>query len=100
MYSASRAVNPCCVMSDDPPPDYRVGYQKPPLHGRFRKGQSGNPEGGRRHRRRDLRLAALLEAALDARMAARPGRRLTRHQAIIIGLVDKSAAGDLGAIWC
>ena len=31
-------------MSDDPP-DYPVGYTKPPLRSlRFRKGQSGNPE--------------------------------------------------------
>jgi hypothetical protein len=25
--------------------DYRIGYKKPPLHTRFRKGQSGNPRG-------------------------------------------------------
>jgi len=57
MYIARRVFNPCCVMNDDPP-DYPVGYKKPPLHSRFRKGQSGNPEGGRLHRRRDFRLAA------------------------------------------
>ena len=97
IYIAGRTVNPCCVMSDAPP-DYPVGYKKPPLHSRFRKGQSGNPEGGRLHRRRAVRLAALLEEALDARVAARPGRRLTRRQAIVVGLVEKSAAGDLNAI--
>jgi hypothetical protein len=97
MYIAGRAVNPCRVMSDDPP-DYRVGYKKPPLHSRFQKGQSGNPEGGRLHRRRAVRLAALLEEALDARVAARSRRPLTRRQAIVAGLVEKSAAGDLNAI--
>jgi len=32
-------------MSDDEKTDYKVGYKKPPLHTRFRKGQSGNPRG-------------------------------------------------------
>jgi hypothetical protein len=33
-----------------PPQDaYEVGYRKPPVHTRFRKGQSGNPTGGRRN---------------------------------------------------
>ena len=38
-------------MSDNrnPPHDgYAVGYRKPPLHTRFRKGRSGNPTGARR----------------------------------------------------
>src|SRR4051812_42126501 len=30
--------------------EYDVGYGKPPLHSRFKKGQSGNPTGGRRHK--------------------------------------------------
>jgi hypothetical protein len=68
------------------------------MHSRFQKGQSGNPEGGRLHRRHDGPLAALLEAALDARMAARSRRPRTRRQAIVVGLVEKSTAGDLGAV--
>ena len=31
--------------SDDDARDYKVGYKKPPLHTRFKKGQSGNPRG-------------------------------------------------------
>jgi hypothetical protein len=61
-------------------------------------GQLGNPEGGRLHRRHDLRLVGLLEAALDASMAARSRRPRTRRQAIVVGLVEKSTAGDLGAV--
>ena len=34
-------------------PDYEVGYRRPPVHTRFRKGQSGNP-GGRRPRERSI----------------------------------------------
>src|SRR5260370_11739965 len=77
-----------------PPPYYGVGYKKPPLHSRLKKGKSGTPEGARRHRRHDQRLAALLEDALDGRMA-RPRRPVTRREAIVAGLVEKAAAGDL-----
>ncbi len=84
------------------PPDYAVGYKKPPLHSRFKKGQSGNPEGGRRHRDcRKKRLPALLEEALDRRPATTRGRirrAATRREAIVVALVEKSAAGDLRAV--
>jgi hypothetical protein len=78
-------------------PDYPVGYGKPPLHSRFRKGTSGNPEGGRRHR---TRLASVLQEALDQPTAGgrrRARRPSTRREAIVAGLVEKSAAGDLPA---
>lgn len=29
--------------------DHKVGKGSPPRHSRFKKGQSGNPEGGRKH---------------------------------------------------
>src|SRR5437016_4753787 len=96
MYRAADNVNPAPAMIEHPP-DYRVGYRKPPLHTRFKKGQSGNPLGGRLHRRRETRLAALLEAALDTRMA-RSRRPVTRREAIVTALVEKSAAGDLRAV--
>ena len=31
--------------SDDDPADDEIGYGKPPVHSRFKKGQSGNPSG-------------------------------------------------------
>jgi hypothetical protein len=81
------------------PPNYPVGYGKPPLHSRFRKGTSGNPEGSRRHRKR---LATVLQEALDQPIAGpgakrRARRPTTRREAIVAGLVEKSAAGDLPA---
>ena len=45
-----------------PTPDYAVGYGKPPLHTRFRKGRSGNPRG---RPKRATDLASLLSRALD-----------------------------------
>ena len=45
------------------PSGYEVGYGKPPLQTRFRKGQSGNPGGRRRgSRRRRARDLILIEA--------------------------------------
>lgn len=45
------------------PRDYAIGYGKPPVHSRFRKGRSGNPKGrpkGRANLKTDL-LAELTE---------------------------------------
>jgi hypothetical protein len=74
--------------------EYAVGYGKPPLHTRFRKGRSGNPA-GRPRRRTDL--ASLLTKALD-RPSVSEGRNAgTQREAIVAALVEKSAAGDLRA---
>jgi hypothetical protein len=78
---------------------YAVGYGKPPLHTRFRKGQSGNPRGRPRRsgQRSGADLGSLLSRALD-RPASPAGRRaVTQREAIIAALVEKSAGGDLRA---
>jgi len=75
--------------------DYKVGPGKPPLHTRFKKGQSGNPRG--RHAKN---LPALLVEALNQPVAiTENGRRrqITKREAVIAQLVDKSAAADLRA---
>jgi Family of unknown function (DUF5681) len=74
---------------------YKVGPGKPPLHSRFKKGQSGNPRG-----RRAKNLPALLVEALNQPVAVTEnGRRrlVTKREAVIAQLVDKSAAADLRA---
>ena len=75
-------------------PSYAVGYGKPPLHTRFRKGQSGNPAG---RPRRCTDLASLLARALDRPAASEGRNRGTQREAIIAALVEKSALGDLRA---
>jgi hypothetical protein len=75
--------------------EYKVGRGRPPLHTRFKKGQSGNPRGPRR---KDL--PALLVAALDEPVVVTTGgesRRITKREAVIAQLVDKSAGADLCA---
>jgi Family of unknown function (DUF5681) len=77
--------------------DYEVGYGKPPVHTRFQKGQSGNPKGRPRGRKN---LSSLLNDALNGWViVVENGRRkkITKREAIITQLVNKSAAADLKA---
>ena len=71
--------------------EYRVGRGRPPLHTRFQKGRSGNPAGPRR---KDL--PGLLLAALNEEVTVK-GRRITKREAIVAGLVDQAAEVDIGA---
>ena len=75
--------------------EYRVGRGKPPLHTRFKKGQSGNLRGPR-----PKNLPALLVAALDQPVMVTANgerRRITKREAVVAQLVDKSAGADLRA---
>src|SRR5467141_1026687 len=74
---------------------YKVGPGRPPLHTRFQKGQSGNPGG-----RSAKSLPALLADARNERtFVTIDGRRrkITKREAIVTQMVDKSASADLRA---
>ena len=76
-------------------PDYEVGYRKPPVDSRFKKGQSGNPRGPR-----GKNLAALLVAALNEPVYVTTDgkrRKITKREAIVAQLVNQSAGADLRA---
>ena len=85
-------------MSTDNKRDYEVGYGKPPRHTRFTKGQSGNPRGrppGAKN------LKTLLSEALNEPVIVTENgghRKITKRQAIITQLVNRSATADLRAI--
>jgi hypothetical protein len=75
--------------------DYPVGRGKPPMHTRFKKGQSGNPRGPR-----SKNLPAPLIEALDEPLTATidgERRQITKREAVVTQLVNKSAAADLPA---
>src|SRR5271155_6281298 len=77
--------------------DYEVGYGKPPLHTRFQKGKSGNPKGRPRGKKN---MSTLLSTALNASIVVvANGRRkkITKREAIVTQLVNKSASADLKA---
>jgi len=77
---------------------YQVGYGKPPRHTRFEKGQSDNPRGrppGSKN------LATLVSEALNETViVAEDGgrRKISKRQAIIKQLVNRSAKADWRAI--
>jgi len=58
---------------------YQVGYCRPPLHSRFRPGQSGNPK-GRPKQSRNLRT--IVKQVLSEDMQIREGGRLRRMSAM------------------
>ena len=85
-------------MSTDNKRDYEVGYGKPPRHTRFTKGQSGNPRGrppGAKN------LKTLLSEALNEPIIVTENgghRKITKREAIVTQLVNRSATADLRAI--
>ena len=75
--------------------EYAANYRKPPLHTRFKKGQSGNPRG-----RPKKDLPALLVSALNEPVFVTidgERRQITKREAIITQLVNESASANLRA---
>ena len=75
--------------------EYAANYRKPPLHTRFKKGQSGNPRG-----RPKKNLPALLVAALNEPVFVTidgERRKITKREAVITQLVNESASANLRA---
>ena len=78
--------------------DYEVGYGKPPRHTRFAKGQSGNPRGRPRGAKN---FTTLLEEALNEPVTVTENggrRKVSKRQAIVTQLVNRSATADFRAI--
>jgi uncharacterized protein DUF5681 len=78
--------------------DYEVGFGRPPQHSRFAKGQSGNPRGrpsGGKNFTTLLR-EALNEPVIVTENGGR--RKVSKRQAIVIQLVNRSATADFRAI--
>ena len=85
-------------MPRDQQRDYEVGYRKPPRHSRFVKGRSGNPRGRPRGAKS---FNTLLRDKLNepVTVAENGGRRkITKREAIVTQLVNRSAAADFPAI--
>ena len=75
----------------------RIGYGRPPRHGQFKKGQSGNPKGrpqGTRNLKTDL------AEELAARIRVREGdqaKAISKQRAMLKALLAKAIRGDTRA---
>jgi hypothetical protein len=76
-----------------------VGYGKPPVHSRFRKGQSGNPTGKRRHGETERAQKLIREEAYRL-LTIREGDKVTRMpalQAVFRSQIASAAKGNVSA---
>lgn len=81
-------------MSDD----YEVGYGKPPKHGQFKMGKSGNPK-GRPKSSQNFRtdLEETLHQAVTINEKGRP-RIVSSQKAALLRLLEKALKGDPRAL--
>ena len=85
-------------MSRDNEGDYQVGYGKPPRHSQFKRGQSGNPRG---RPAGSKNFATLVSEALNEPVIVTEDggrRKITKREAIVKQLVNRSAKADWRAI--
>ena len=81
-----------------PASHYAVGYAKPPMHSRFRPGQSGNPAG----RRKGVRnLMTDVQRTLKVPVSVKEGgrsRRISTQEGALLVLREKALKGDARAL--
>src|SRR5688572_24928267 len=71
-----------------------IGYKRPPVHTRFKPGQSGNPSG---RAKGSKNLKTLFHKILKEEVSLREGsdiRKVTKAEAIMRGLVVGALKGD------
>lgn len=78
------------VDTDEPE---EIGYKRPPRSTRFRQGQSGNPRGRPRNRRREIPYDTVLGQMVSIREDGRE-RRVTAAEAFLLQLTRKGLQGD------
>jgi Family of unknown function (DUF5681) len=77
-----------------------VGYGKPPIHTRFRKGKSGNPTGKRRHGEAE-RVEMLIRKEAYRPLTVREGDKVSRMpalQAVWRSLMTCAVKGNVSAL--
>jgi len=85
-------------MNDDNEEDYEVGYGKPPKHGQFKPGHSGNP-GGRPKGRKSVHkvVQAVCEEVVTVNDNGNP-KKMSKLEVATASLFAKASKGDVNAI--
>ena len=76
----------------------KVGYRRPPVHSRFKPGQSGNPRG---RPKGSLNFETDLKRTLQAPVTLNDGgkpRRVTTQEAMLLRLREKALKGEVKAL--
>lgn len=75
-----------------------VGYGRPPLHSRFKPGQSGNPKGRTRGKANVATLLAEVLAQPITVTINGKRKRVSSEKAMLMRLREKALGGDLKAL--
>jgi len=81
------------MSEDEGAPAPEVGYQRSPASTRFRKGQSGNPKGRPRGRRKELPYEAVLGQMVTIREDG-VERQVTAAEAFLLQMTKRGLEGD------
>ena len=84
--------------SDHPTCEESVGYRRPPITTRFKKGRSGNPTG---RPKGALNVSTVLSRTLQEKVVINENgvrKTITKLEAAIKQLVNKAASGELRAL--
>jgi len=81
------------------PNAFKVGYGQPPLHSRFKPGQSGNPKGREKNSRN---MRTILQQVLNEDMQIRQGngrvRRMATVEALVRTILGHAFKGEFKAV--
>jgi Family of unknown function (DUF5681) len=84
--------------SNSQPPDYKVGYGKPPLHTRFKKGERRNSRG---RPKRKKSLTEIFKKVINEKVTVPVGaatERITKRQAVLWTNVQEDLKGNKSAM--
>jgi hypothetical protein len=80
--------------TEAPPAPAKVGYGNPPVHTRFKPGQSGNPSG---RAKGSQNLKTIFNKVLDEEISLREGsevKKVSKAEALVRGMVVGALKGD------
>lgn len=85
-------------MSDEQKNDHEVGYGKPPVHSRFKKGQSGNPKGKPKGR---TQITSLFKKVMHENIRITENgvsKKIPKIEAALMRTMNDAIKGDTSAM--